>query len=98
MATQVELTLDQALFSADAVMRTAQRFTGECFVDVSVAPNGDIVRLTPRDEAAGELLEERFKNEALDERLRERVRSETQELHLALVSAALKGAAPLGDR
>ena len=35
---QVELILDGALFSADVVARTAQRFTGECFVDVSSEP------------------------------------------------------------
>lgn len=98
MATQVEIVLEDTLFSVDVVARTAQRFTDDFFVDVLRDPAGYLVRLTLRDAADLELLAERFKNEALDERLREQVRAETRDIHNALINAALKSATPLGER
>lgn len=97
MSIHVEFVLEETLFSADVVARTAQRFTAEYFVDVSRGPNSFLVRLKLPDSTDAEDLVERFKNEALDERLREHVRAETRELHNALVRAAMRGATAPGD-
>ncbi|GAB3094526.1 hypothetical protein [Lysobacter terrae] len=92
----VELVLD-GLFSADAVARTAQRYTNEFYVEIATVPSGHQVRLTPiHDGALLDHLTQRFRNDALDERLRERVRAETAELQIALIEAALQGAQGIG--
>lgn len=88
----IEIVLDEGLFSVDVIARTAHRYTDDYFVETV----GALVRLTPKtDITASSLLAERFRNDALDERLRERIRSETGELHTALVQAALRQALPV---
>jgi His-Xaa-Ser system protein HxsD len=92
----IEIVLDGSLFSVDVIARTAHRYTGDCFVETVSTPSGTLVRLTQKtDSLSFHLLAERFRNDALDERLRERIRTETGELHTALVRAALQQATPL---
>jgi His-Xaa-Ser system protein HxsD len=91
----IEIILDGDLFSADVVARAAHRYTGDYYAETVSTPAGALVRLTPKTDSVGTaLLAERFRNDALDERLRERIRTETRELHAALVRAALAQAAP----
>jgi His-Xaa-Ser system protein HxsD len=91
----IEIVLDGGLFSVDVIARTAHRYTGDYFVETVSTPSGALVRLTPKtDSLSFHLLAERFRNDALDERLRERVRTETSELHTALIRAALQQATP----
>lgn len=92
----IEIVLDGGLFSADVVARTAHRYTGDYFVETLSAPSGLLVRLTPKKDSDNSYrLAERFRNDALDERLRERIRTETADLHTALVRAALHQALPV---
>lgn len=91
----IEIVLNGGLFSVDVIARTAHRYTGDYFVETVSTTSDVLVRLTPKtDSLSFHLLAERFRNDALDERLRERVRTETSELHTALVRAALHQAAP----
>lgn len=90
-AVIVELSAD--MFSADVVASTAQRYTGEFFVEIRSDVSKTIVTLSPIDiNSQVERLRERFLNDVLDERLRARVRSETGPLQAILVQAALQGA------
>lgn len=92
----IEIVLDGGLFSVDVIACTAHRYSGDYFVETVSTTSDVLVRLTPKtDNVSSHLLAERFRNDALDERLRERVRTETGELHAALVRAALQQAAPL---
>jgi His-Xaa-Ser system protein HxsD len=80
------------MFSADVVASTAQRYTGDFHVEVSEVAAGRMVRLSSvRTDMACDQMRARFLNDALDERLRERVRSETGDLQLLLIRAALQG-------
>jgi His-Xaa-Ser system protein HxsD len=92
----IEIVLDGELFSGDVAARAAHRYTGDYYTETVSTPAGALVRLTPKtDNVSTDLLAERFRNDALDERLRERIRTETSELHTALVRAALQQATPL---
>ncbi|MGO4220780.1 hypothetical protein AB4Y64_02785 [Lysobacter sp. TAF61] len=91
----IRIFLDGGIFSTEVVARTAHRYTGTFFVQVTSEPSGISASLTPKDETTDvRNLWERFHNDALDERLRERVRDETRELHNALVQVALREAKP----
>ncbi len=90
----IEIVLDGSLFSVDVIACTAHRYTGDYFVETVSTTSDVLVRLTPKTgNVSSHLLAERFRNDALDERLRERVRTETSELHTALVRVALQQAA-----
>ena len=89
----VEVVMSAEMFSANVVATTAQRYTGEFYVEVSDVAAGRLVCLSPiRAETSIDRVQSRFLNDALDERLRERVRSETGDLQAILVQAALQGA------
>lgn len=91
----IELELDVALFSSDVVARTAHRYTGDYYVELSCLASTHRVRLTPRrpDVLTHQLLQ-RFHTDACDDRLRERVWQQTGELHTVLIRAALLQASP----
>lgn len=93
----VRFLIDASLFSADVIARTAHRYTSCFFVDIKCSDSGHTIILTPKGKGVETTnLEGRFRNDALDERLRERIRTETADLHVSLVRAALRRASPDG--
>ena len=96
MAT-VQFSMDAGLFSAEVIARTAHRCTSHFFVEIVCSDNAHTIVLTPKHEGVDLAnIEGRFRNDALDERLRERIRTETAELQVTLIQAALRQAAPRG--
>ncbi|SFN10403.1 His-Xaa-Ser system protein HxsD [Dokdonella immobilis] len=94
----IELRFDAAIFSADVVVRTTYRYSGDFYTSVEHEATTFVVRLAPRSSTVNlALLEERFRTDALDERMREQIREETGEVHAALVTAALREAVPADD-
>lgn len=91
----VEFTVDNALFDIDTAMRAAHRYSGEHYVEIESADGRIVIRLMPKDGCKPEGdLKQRFENDLLDELVRDRIRRETQEIHIALVRAALREASP----
>lgn len=91
----IELTLDQALFTAEVLLRTAHRYTADYYVDVRASADSILVRLTPkRADLDNADLALRFCNDALDDRLRIAVAAQTNDLQATLVRAALEEAQP----
>ncbi len=89
----IEIRLDRALFSAEAVARTAHRYTDTFFAHVREDGAAWVVVLSARAEgSATDRVREQFETDALDECLRECVRAQTQSLHDMLVAAALREA------
>lgn len=89
----IEVRLDHAIFGEEVVARTAHRYTSDFFARIRADGSQWIVSLTPRlDDARVDRLSERFETDALDEYLRERIRAQTQDIHTALVGAALREA------
>lgn len=87
--------MDAGLFSADVVARTAHRYTDCFFVELTRSDYAHTIALTPKnDDVDLSGIDGRFRNDALDERLRERITAETMDLHVSLVQAALRQAAP----
>lgn len=87
--------MDARLFSADVVARTAHRYTDRFFIELTSSDVEHTITLTPKyDDVDLTRIEGRFRNDALDERLRESIRAETADLHVSLVEAALRQAAP----
>ncbi len=87
----IEVRLERALFSDDVVARTAHRYTSDFFARIRVEDSLWVVNLAPKSDAAcTDRLSERFETDALDECLRERIRAQTQDIHTALVEAALR--------
>jgi len=92
---ELELIFARAIFSEEAILRAAHRHSGLFGVDIQVAAENIIVRLTPfGGQARCDDLASRFRNDALDEVLRERIRAETSDLHAALVEAAYSNLIP----
>jgi len=91
----IEVRLDAGVFSVDIVTKAAHRYTDAYFVEIKSSPADFIVRLTPKH-AEGETsqIAEHLCNDVLDEQLRALVRSETQDIHAALIEAALREALP----
>lgn len=90
--TVITARLDLGLYSKDAVIAAAHRFTGTHAVRVEREDAVAIVTLTPRD-AGAPAIETAFFDAVVDETLRERVQARTGALHDILVAAAF---APLG--
>ncbi|MDE1963671.1 MAG: hypothetical protein KGI42_07220 [Xanthomonadaceae bacterium] len=87
--------MDDGLFSAEVIARTAHRYTDRFFVELTHSDGAYAVALTSKQdhvELTG--IEGQFRNDALDEHLRERIRAETTDLHVSLVQAALRQATP----
>jgi len=94
MAT-IRLSIDAGLFSAEVIARTAHRYTDRFFVELTNSDGAYAIALTSKqDDVDLTGIEGRFRNDALDEHLRERIRAETTDLHVSLVQAALRQAAP----
>lgn len=84
----IQISIDAELFSADVVMRTSHRYTGECAVDVRQDAGSYVVSLRPllgRDLPPD--IEGRFRNDLLDDRLRARIEVQTRTLHDVLARA-----------
>lgn len=95
----IELSFERGLFSADVLARTAHRYSGDYFVDLSSAGASLVVRLQPKAGVALDpMLSARFRNDALDDRLRAQVSSQTSDLQATLIHAALSEAWPQGHR
>ena len=89
----IEIHFASELFGAAAVITAAHRHSASCFVDIEAVFGGVRIRLTPKGECANaDALAAQLRNDVLDEQLRILVRSQTRELHVALVQAALDGA------
>lgn len=89
----VEIGFDTRLYSTDAVMRAAHRYTHDFFVALEAVDAQIMVRLTPKQDGLDiSQIPQRLQNDVLDEQLREKVRSETSALQATLAQAALFGA------
>lgn len=97
--TTIDIRFDSEVFSADAVIRAAHRYTDEFFIQLESGGPDLLVRLAPKsDEVDTSRLAERLRNDVLDEQLRAQVRKETSELHTVLVNAAMRPVAATGRR
>lgn len=91
----IQIGFDTRLFSFDAIVRAAHRYTNDFFVDLEYADVKVLVNLTPKRyglSTTGFL--EQLQNDVLDEQLREKVRVETSALQATLAQAALLGMIP----
>lgn len=88
------LRLQLALYSSDAILAAAHRFTGRCFVHVEEEPGGTmLVRLQSRGSLDNlETIAGEFANEALDQSLRIKLRMETEPIRRVLIAQAFSKA------
>ncbi len=92
----IEIRVDGGIFDDDVIARMAHRYTADW--SVRFAREGDTVcvHMAPlRSDVDAYGLAERVSNDLLDERLRRQVRAETQDIHVALLQAALRQAVPV---
>jgi His-Xaa-Ser system protein HxsD len=86
---QVALQIDLALYSVDAVMRTAYKFTDRCYLFLSRAGGSLIAAIVPkRKDADLEDLLGQFSNELIDQRLRESLDQQFGQVRTLIVAQA----------
>jgi His-Xaa-Ser system protein HxsD len=94
----VDLTVDTALYSMDAILGTAYVFVDRCYVFLDRAPDGAVrVSLSPKDgtaDAAMRAVAGDFQNELLAQALRSRIAERHEKVRETIVARALFGAAP----
>jgi His-Xaa-Ser system protein HxsD len=84
------LEVDNAIFSLDAVLRAAYKFTDRChvFLKSSASENSWLVMLRPKSGAPCGDLGGEFANELIDQRLRERLEQQFGNLRTLIVAQA----------
>jgi len=75
------------LYTKNALLRSAYKFTNDYYIHLSVDNENYIVDLTSKNEGAM-LSSEEFQNELLSQTVRERVFNETKELRTLLMARA----------
>lgn len=94
----VDLTVDTALYSMDAILGTAYVFVDRCYVFLDRTPSGAVrVSLSPKDgtgDGAMQAVAGDFQNELLAQALRCRIAERHEKVRETIVARALFGAAP----
>jgi len=92
---KVEILIDASLYSMEATLRAAHRFTATNYVEVTPRPDGALVVATPRqDGTLSPTFREEFMTALLDEALRERIARETHGVRDLLVRIAFGRSLP----
>lgn len=87
--TQVALQVDLALYSVDAVIRAAYKFTDRCYLFLSRSGGSLIAAIVPkRKDADLEDLLGQFSNELIDQRLRESLDQQFGQVRTLVVAQA----------
>lgn len=84
----VEVMLDDAAYSADAIQRAAYRLGDRLSIELEHEPPSYRCRLFSRAEISAEEAGHLFRQEVLDEVLRERIREETGAVRNTILSLA----------
>jgi His-Xaa-Ser system protein HxsD len=84
---RVALEVDASIYSQDAVLRAAYKFTDRCYVFIE-HPGNFVVALTPKDTLASRALIGEFCNELLDQQVRESLSREFGDLRTLIVAQA----------
>ena len=88
---EIKLDLDVKLYSRDAILNTAYRFTDKCYVNLqSYGDKTAQVVFSPKNDKNKELkvLVKDFLNELIDQQLRVRIWDETQEIREQIIKEA----------
>ena len=97
----IDYEFDLSAFRLTAVKKAAYRFMGQCNVDLRVADNKALVRLTRKQSAIGPALDiGSFTNEVIDQELREVIASETESVRNVILAQAFSGLSlldPVGE-
>ncbi|MDM4772931.1 His-Xaa-Ser system protein HxsD [Solimonas sp. SE-A11] len=89
------ISVDGSMYSLAAIQRTAHRFTGQFWIEISRRDDGFAVALKPRAQATNtDSLRQEFFTALLDESLREQILDQTREIRDTLVRKAFMGAQP----
>ncbi len=92
----IDIRLDAAAYSRDAVIATAHRYSHKFDSNISKTDECWLVKLASKDCIEDyELLRCEFMRAVLDDQLRETIRNRTAGLHESLIAAALSGAKPV---
>ncbi|HUW19430.1 MAG TPA: His-Xaa-Ser system protein HxsD [Sedimentisphaerales bacterium] len=88
---KVKVSLDVGLYSRDAILSTAYRFTHKCFINLlSYGVEIAHVEFSNKNDDKSDLtvLVNEFLNELIDQQLRFRINSETKDIQRAIVKEA----------
>jgi len=83
------LTDSKKIYSKDAILATAYKFTDQVFIDVSDEPEGSFIihfrnkGNNPLEQVVGE-----FSNKLIDQQLREKISKDTRELRDVVIKKA----------